>query len=184
MINRVLLHVSALDIMTADVTAFGPVETGGILAGYRDGDDLVVCNATTGGPKATREPRLFVRDVEYCQEQLDALYSLSGGRVDYVGEWHRHCSRSTAYSRVDEASLRVIASSSEYNQPDPVMVIIGVPDAARIEERQVTAWILAEEDEDGERQVVEAPIEVIYDAAARERVNAALSARYHEGRAL
>jgi integrative and conjugative element protein (TIGR02256 family) len=64
------------------------VETGGILVGHNERNDIHVTAASEPGPNAERSPTHFLRDTAYCREFLATCYGESG--ADYVGEWHSH----------------------------------------------------------------------------------------------
>jgi integrative and conjugative element protein (TIGR02256 family) len=108
-------------------------ETGGILIGYVDQDRTAnVLRATEPGPKATRSARIFVRDTEYTQAQLDAAAVQYGKQGAYLGEWHSHLEADPRPSPLDLESMVGIARAQNYLTRCPVMIIAGVnPTSAR-----------------------------------------------------
>jgi len=63
-------------------------ETGGILVGYRDEDQVTITDATGPGPKSERSPQHFVKDTAYLQAVLNLLFEYY--QVNYLGVWHKH----------------------------------------------------------------------------------------------
>jgi integrative and conjugative element protein (TIGR02256 family) len=65
-------------------------ETGGALFGFDaslHGPPLVT-HALGPGPRAIREPKRFLRDLEYTQAAAEAIHEESAAQ--WVGEWHTH----------------------------------------------------------------------------------------------
>jgi integrative and conjugative element protein (TIGR02256 family) len=143
--SSVELDRAALLSMLDEATGHGALETGGILAGHVDTKRLVlrITHATPGGPHARREEHFFVGDTSYLQAELNRIVWATAGKSDYLGEWHRHAGLTTHLSPMDSASLKTIAESPQYGTPQPVLVVCGLPDAARREERRITAYTCA-----------------------------------------
>lgn len=101
------------------------VETGGVLAGYRDETgNVFITKASHPGPKAIQSATKFEKDVEYCQSFLDRLYLESEQTIVYVGEWHSHPCPNNHPSGTDLKSLSAIALQKEYLTDNPVMIIL------------------------------------------------------------
>ena len=75
------------------------------------------------GPRALRTRNRFQRDAEYAQAEVDRLHQESGGRDDYVGEWHSH-PQSVPASVVDRSSMEWIGTNERYQRDEPVLVIM------------------------------------------------------------
>src|SRR5262249_7828779 len=67
-----------------------PNETGGVIVGFVADGEAFVNYAVGPGPKAMHGPTGFTRDGEYSQHWVDIIHKQSGGRCDYIGEWHSH----------------------------------------------------------------------------------------------
>lgn len=128
---KIVLPGSILKQMQELVSENPRVETGGVLAGYKDEDgDISITNASGPGPKAIKLPTKFEKDVEYCQAFLDDLFTSSGKKIVYIGEWHSHPSQYNEPSGTDIKSLTEIAFQKEYLTDVPAMIIFsntGVP---------------------------------------------------------
>lgn len=89
--NEVVLESSALHTITSECCQRLPVEVGGILLGFRDGQRVVVVDVlvvTTPGATTTR----YVRDDVQANRQLHEFLAARDPKdpVGYVGEWHSH----------------------------------------------------------------------------------------------
>lgn len=87
---RILIAVSALELIERE-SLFAPgFETGGILVGLRlDEERILVVAATEPGPKADRQAVTFAPDTEYVEQQLNLLRRQHLG-TNFVGTWHKH----------------------------------------------------------------------------------------------
>lgn len=115
--------------MRSEATRRGGLETGGVLLGWRERDDVVVTHVVGPGPLASHEAKAFSPDSEWQAAQIAELYEASGRRLAYLGDWHTHPVGVARPSRRDEATLVRIASTRSARCPDPVMVILGAGDA-------------------------------------------------------
>jgi integrative and conjugative element protein (TIGR02256 family) len=98
-------------------------ETGGVLLGYRVGEDIVVTEATGPGPHALHGRTFFRPDTRYCQRCLEEAYEQTEGVVTYLGEWHSHPHGSSWPSRKDCETMAGIAGDADYRQPEPLLWI-------------------------------------------------------------
>ncbi|PQA55658.1 ThiF family adenylyltransferase [Siphonobacter curvatus] len=120
--KRVQCSSAILDFMRTETQLAPEIETGGILLGRLTNNAITIEAASGPGPAAKKEARYFERDVNFCQEFLDQQFN-EFGHV-YVGEWHYHPSSDNRPSSFDLKSLEAIASSSQYNTENPVMIIL------------------------------------------------------------
>jgi integrative and conjugative element protein (TIGR02256 family) len=125
------------DQVEASLTA----ETGGILIGYVDDRRrAVVMRATGPGPGAERSASVFRRDVGFVQGELARAGAELGERGVYVGEWHSHLETDPSPSPTDILSLSGIASSADYLNRSPALLIAGLdPSNGRC--ASLNAWI-------------------------------------------
>lgn len=121
-LRSVRLSRAAADRILAESAARHPLETGGILIGRLDADRAEVADAVGPGPAAEHGPARFVRDGLHAQAELDALYARSGGRHDYLGEWHSHPAPVGPSPR-ERASISWISRNPAYNCPHPLLFI-------------------------------------------------------------
>ena len=113
-----------------------PLETGGILLGYREGADVMVTHALVVEGSGASGNRYVRDDVEANRTLSDFLNDRDSDDVTgYVGEWHSHPAPSGP-SSIDHAAMREIARTSDA----PVALVVHVPNPAsfvgRIARRQ------------------------------------------------
>ncbi len=133
----------ALDEAVAKATRSFPLETGGVLLGWRTGPRLAVVSHVVGpGPGAEHHERSFRPDAAWQQKQINEIYENSGRRVTYLGDWHTHPKGSPSLSRRDANTLRRIARYGDARAPKPIMAVLGGGDPDwLLGARQVTsAW--------------------------------------------
>lgn len=119
-----ILPVTVVEAMRAESDGGLPNETGGVLVGYADSAGRTVVTGVVGpGPQALRTPTRFRRDGEHAQAEVDRLHRDSGGRDDYVGEWHSHPA-SVGPSSVDRGSMAWIGGNERYRREEPVLIIM------------------------------------------------------------
>ena len=99
------------------------IETGGILIGKKESNNVFVKIATLPGPNAVKEKCYFLRDRKYCQNILDKEFSNYGNVSIYVGEWHYHPTGRNFPSNQDLKSLAEISGSVNYLTDEPIMII-------------------------------------------------------------
>lgn len=140
--HQVELTESARTAIIDESAACGKLEGGGVLAGYTDAQRgvLVITHATEGGPKAIHRTHYFLRDAAYCQAVLDEIHKTSGGKSDYVGEWHKHNAWDTTPSPTDQASLVNIVTQENYRVSQSLMLICGMPTYRHPEHNIIRAY--------------------------------------------
>lgn len=99
-------------------------ETGGILLGRRRGRHFEIQHATSPFPQDQRYMGAFVRERAGHQEIATALWSASGGEVDYVGEWHTHPEKMPTPSSTDFREWMLLANDRPREAP-LLAVIVG-----------------------------------------------------------
>lgn len=124
--GRLWLAQSALKAMVAEALRTEPLESGGVLLGWRDqtGTELVVAHVVGPGADATHRRTKFSPDTDWQRQEIAAAYEASGRRVTYLGDWHSHPGGSDLPSRRDEKTARRIARSRSARAPQPVMLIL------------------------------------------------------------
>jgi integrative and conjugative element protein (TIGR02256 family) len=109
--RHVFIVRSALATIRKEVRRARFTETGGPLTGYISEDHaLVVTHAAGPGPRATLRPFSVVIDGTHAQQFCDKVRRRTGGRLDYVGDWHRHLGWSLKASPDDRDAMRTMAA--------------------------------------------------------------------------
>ncbi len=99
-------------------------ETGGPLVGYISEDRaLVVTHASGPGPRAQLRFSSVLIDGVHAQTFCDAVHRESQGRLDYVGDWHRHPGWSLRPSDLDATAMRKIAAFEYCPVRNPISLI-------------------------------------------------------------
>jgi integrative and conjugative element protein (TIGR02256 family) len=121
-----------------DAALWFPLETGGVLMGYWNGNTAVVTNLIGAGPNAVRETHNFEPDQTWQLERIAQHYTASQGRETYLGDWHTHPNaKSGQLSGLDRRVLRAILEKPEARTPRPIMMIV----FGTNESWEVAAWL-------------------------------------------
>ncbi len=120
---KVEINENLLAQLSSWVIAKSGIETGGVLAGFIEGDTYYITHASDAGPNAIETPNKFEKDIEYCQNFLDELYQKYGEKARYIGEWHSHPGSDNTPSTTDLDSLHNIANQKNYLIDKPIMMI-------------------------------------------------------------
>lgn len=124
--SKVWLARASYRQILAEAESKYPLETGGVLIGYRAvDDDYVVRHVTGPGPRAIHQPTRFDPDHEWQCAQLDRHYNLEPNARLYLGEWHTHPDASPNMSCLDMSTLRDISTYAAARAPEPLMLIGG-----------------------------------------------------------
>lgn len=108
----VFLHPNARDTITTESERGLPMESGGILLGYREDQDIVVRYAlSVKSDSATTHQ--YIRDDIVANRQLLEFLSTRSSEdpVGYVGEWHSH-PKPSGPSTVDIKAIKSTAKTS------------------------------------------------------------------------
>lgn len=116
----VWLANTAFRIMCDEGTARHPLESGGILLGWRLGNNRVVIDVSGPGPQALHGRHRFLPDHRWQVAQIHRLFEETGGDIDYLGDWHSHPDGIPAMSSEDRTTLRRISRRVH----EPLMLII------------------------------------------------------------
>lgn len=120
---------SAAATIAAHAESAGPVETGGLLLGWRrrDLDVIVVTEATGPGRNARRSRFGLVLDVQDLQAVVDQAWERSEETVTYLGDWHLHHEAEPRPSPIDRRSVREVSEDARIGVSQPLLMIIGEP---------------------------------------------------------
>jgi integrative and conjugative element protein (TIGR02256 family) len=121
--TRLIIDSELTKAVTAHCKRWAPKETGGILLGYRCDSAVHVTGFVGPGPRAKHTRASFIRDGEFAQRMLDEVVTGTGGRSDYLGEWHSHPAPVEPSGR-DEKSIRWVAANAGYDCADPVLLVV------------------------------------------------------------
>jgi integrative and conjugative element protein (TIGR02256 family) len=124
--GKVWLTDAVLEAMVAEARGTEPLESGGVLLGWQDGQgmELVVARIVGPGPRAVHRRTRFSPDDDWQREQIADAYVASGRTVSYLGDWHSHPGGGDTPSRRDERTARRIARSRSARARRPVMLIL------------------------------------------------------------
>lgn len=109
-----------------------PSETGGIVLGYEvlEESAVVITEIVGAGPNARYGHAIFEPDGSWQEREVARIYSESGRRTIYLGDWHSHPEGIVAPSKKDHRTARAIGNHRPARMRHPLMLI-----AASDEER-------------------------------------------------
>ena len=136
----VSISLTALQTIAAEIAVGGhDLETGGIILGRDDpatrATEIVLAGGP--GPQAIREPRRFLRDLEYAKALAREAWHTH--RAQWIGEWHTHPHAEPVPSDVDLSSYARHLNDPELAFDHFVSLIAGV---RQDEPPVLTAWIV------------------------------------------
>lgn len=105
-----------------------PNETGGILLGFFDHDQrrVYVVDTIPSPPDSEEWPTLYIRGSISLQDDLKRVTRLTGGNLEYVGEWHSHpVGCSCRPSRDDEKVFAWLTRHMDEEGQPALMAIVG-----------------------------------------------------------
>lgn len=125
---KISISASALDLMEKESARAKYTETGGVIAGIgsTEAGEIHISHASLPGPRAKATRYFFQHDREFCQKFLDDLAVQNNGKIDYLGEWHKHFEADPYPSGRDARTLLNIAENSDYHVDQPLLLIIGI----------------------------------------------------------
>ena len=85
---KYLISDKALGTIERECRLHPEAETGGILAGFREAERVVITHATGPGLHWESSESHFVKDTSYLQSVLDLLFQYF--QINYLGVWHKH----------------------------------------------------------------------------------------------
>ncbi|MGY3424188.1 MULTISPECIES: Mov34/MPN/PAD-1 family protein [unclassified Bradyrhizobium] len=116
----VWLSSRVMQSMSEDAQDLSPLENGGILLGWRSGEDCIVVDLRGPGPLALHGRHCFVPDHKWQVAEIDRAFKTSAGDLDYLGDWHSHPDGIAEMSDLDSATLLRIARKVS----SPLMLIV------------------------------------------------------------
>ncbi|UKA56657.1 Mov34/MPN/PAD-1 family protein (plasmid) [Arthrobacter sp. FW305-BF8] len=116
------------------------LETGGILLGTDDGQEIVIRHAGGPGPKARREFHRFLRDLSHAQQLAELAWRED--QSQWIGEWHTHPSGDVTPSNYDLEAYAQHLHDPELGFKRFLTIIVGI---TRTDEITAVAWIVDQE---------------------------------------
>lgn len=116
------------------------LETGGILLGTDDGQEVVIRHAGGPGPKARRESNRFLRDLTHAQQIAELAWKED--QSQWIGEWHTHPSGDLTPSNYDLEAYGRHLHDPELSFKRFLTIIVVL---ARTGEITAAAWIVDQE---------------------------------------
>lgn len=125
---KVGISAAALELMEQESGRSRYAETGGVVAGFGSAEngEIHISHASLPGPRARATRYSFQHEREFCQKFLDELAAQSNGKIDYLGEWHKHFERDPRPSGRDVKTMVSISENSDYHVSQPLLLIIGI----------------------------------------------------------
>ncbi|MDB5479096.1 MAG: hypothetical protein JWO83_149 [Caulobacteraceae bacterium] len=117
-----------VELMKAEAKRSYPVETGGVVLGYRVEDEWVVREVLGPGPDARHHRRYFEPDADWHAEMIRAHFARTDGREVYIGDWHTHPDGELKLSRRDRQALRGIVQCPQATPAPLSALLAGGPD--------------------------------------------------------
>lgn len=114
----------ALAAMQREGRELFPLETGGVLLGWRRGEDRIVIDVVGPGRNALHGRTRFMPDHKWQMREITRVFTGSAGDIDYLGDWHTHPDGHAIMSDVDCRTLAKISRKV----PQALMLILAGPD--------------------------------------------------------
>jgi len=76
--------------MITEIARYPDLETGGVILGFREIDEIVVVEAVDAGINPVRKLGYFSYDREYIKHVINILIPLYERRIEIIGVWHKH----------------------------------------------------------------------------------------------
>ena len=125
MTEKCWIDTQAMMSIMGEANSKYPLETGGMLIGYRKGLDVVVTDIVGPGPGAIHQKYFFEHDNTWQKKQADELFNATEGQLRYIGDWHSHPDGPIETSPLDMQTIKLISDTPEALTPEPLMLIIG-----------------------------------------------------------
>lgn len=117
---KVWLSSHVMHLMCKFARDFSPLENGGILLGWRSGQDRIILDLRGPGPRALHGRHCFIPDHAWQVGQIKRAFEASDGDLDYLGDWHSHPGGAAEMSDLDLATLLRITR----RVGEPLMLIV------------------------------------------------------------
>jgi integrative and conjugative element protein (TIGR02256 family) len=125
------MTAALLDSIKSEATDKFPLETGGVLMGYRLPQEMqvIITDIIGPGPAARHNRTAFLPDQEYQVREIASIYESSGRAHTYLGDWHSHPRGSLAPSARDLTVMANISNTPSARCPEPLLLLaVGGPE--------------------------------------------------------
>ena len=119
------IDTAAMMAIIAEANSKYPLETGGVLIGYRKDNEVIITDMTGPGPDAKHEPLYFDVDTKWTTAKADEIFDSTDGRLRFLGDWHSHPGGYCHPSVLDVKALEKVRDWPKALTPKPLMMIIG-----------------------------------------------------------
>ena len=116
---KMWLSRAVLRELLAQAEQFSPLETGGVLLGWREGHDRIVTGLIGPGPMALHGRYAFIPDHRWQVENIRRVFAETRGDLDYLGDWHTHPVGAAQMSEIDRRTLTRMVRKA----PNAIMMI-------------------------------------------------------------
>lgn len=127
MIKTFWISRKAQTDMQDEASRMSPLETGGVLLGWQNGDNYVVNVVCGPGPKAMHKRYRFRPDGEFRKSEVIRHFYESDGENIYLGDWHTHPDQADPkLSFLDKWELGRIGVITTPKLETPLMAVLGM----------------------------------------------------------
>lgn len=116
---KVWLSHRAAEQIRLNAAKYFPLETGGVLLGWRNGPNRTIVDVIGAGPNALHGRMRFLPDHPWQMHHIREAFRSTSGDLDYIGDWHTHPDGIARMSAEDTITLRKISQKVK----DPAMLI-------------------------------------------------------------
>lgn len=121
----IIIPHNCIESMLQELINYYPNEFGGILVGVRNKSQSIVVDFLTPSNFKISKNR-FIRDSGNLNEELEKIYDLSVGKLEYLGEWHSHPNGNEKFSTGDKKTMLKIASDTDVGFNFPFLLIFSL----------------------------------------------------------
>jgi len=123
--SSIHLPISVLEKIKKITRQHYPNEFGGVFVGYKSKKNFIISDILI--PDEYQNGRtIFIRDPGTLNQRLKDLHSSTGGKIEYLGEWHSHPDGPTDPSETDFKAMMDISIDELINIDTPLLMIAEV----------------------------------------------------------
>ncbi|MBO6571228.1 MAG: Mov34/MPN/PAD-1 family protein [Balneola sp.] len=116
-------------------------EAGGVLLGrfVLDSDNIVIDKVTSPQSKDRRSRFAFKKMDSYHQHRITQEWTETGGKINYIGEWHSHPEINPNPSSLDIQEWKRKSKEDVYDNSFLIFIIVGI--------ESISAWTVTKVDQ-------------------------------------
>lgn len=116
-------------------------EAGGVLLGrfVLDSDNIIIDKVTSPQSKDKRSRFAFKKMDRYHQQRITEEWTESGGKMNYIGEWHSHPENHPSPSSLDIREWKRKSKEDVYDHGFLIFIIVGI--------ESISAWAVSKVDQ-------------------------------------